>query len=95
VLDVDRPDGLAVLDDELPETPRIRTPRGGVHFPFRHVEGVTNSPGALPEGIDVRGEGGFVLVPRATGTPSSTGLRSRRHRVAAAAGQGAKATTIS
>jgi hypothetical protein len=63
VLDVDRPGALEELGHELPPTRTVRTPRGGIHLYFRHVEGVTNSPGGLPEGIDVRGEGGYVLVP--------------------------------
>jgi predicted transcriptional regulator len=63
-------DGRARLEElghELPETLTIRTPRGGAHLYFRHTEGITNSTGGLPEGIDVRGEGGYVLLP-----PSNT-----------------------
>jgi hypothetical protein len=40
-----------------------RTPSGGRHLYFRHVAGVTNSRGALPAGVDVRGDGGYVLLP--------------------------------
>lgn len=39
------------------------TPSGGCHIYFRHVEGITNGRGALPAGVDVRGDGGYVLVP--------------------------------
>lgn len=70
VLDVDRPEALEELEAQigpLPPTPTVRTPRGGRHLYFRHVEGITNSPGSLPTGIDVRGEGGYVLVPPSAG----------------------------
>jgi hypothetical protein len=66
-LDVDRLAALAELPQELPETLTIRTPSGGLHFCFEHVEGITNSSGNLPDGIDVRGEGGYVLVPPSPG----------------------------
>jgi len=85
VLDVDDLAALAKLEREhgpLPATLKIRTPRGGIHLYFRHVEGVTNSPGGLPEGIDVRGEGGYVLLP-----PSATaeGSYAVEHRAEIAA----------
>jgi hypothetical protein len=69
VPDIDVLAALAKLEKEhgkLPSTLQIRTPSGGIHFYFRHVEGVTNSSGGLPEGIDVRGEGGYVLLPPST-----------------------------
>ncbi len=67
VLDIDRLEALEELGVELPDTTTVRTPRGGMHLYFRHVEGITNSPGGLPKGIDVRGEGGYVLVPPSPG----------------------------
>src|SRR5215207_4046344 len=59
VMDVDRLDALGELGEELPETLTIRTRSGGLHYYFEYVEGINNSPGALPEGIDIRGEGGY------------------------------------
>jgi hypothetical protein len=50
VMDVDRLEALGKLPQELPETLTIRTPRGGRHYYFNHVEGLTNSPGRLPRG---------------------------------------------
>ena len=48
----------------LPETLEVRTPRGGRHIYFRHpgtkVPSRTNYP--LPA-LDVRGDGGYVLIP--------------------------------
>jgi hypothetical protein len=76
VLDVDDLGALAELEDaigELPATRAVRTPSGGLHFYFSHAEGVTNSSGALPAGIDVRGEGGYVLVPPSGGYRSEAG----------------------
>ena len=63
VLDVDRLEALGELPKELPETLTIRTPSGGLHYYFNHVEGVSNKTGKLPVGIDIRGDGGYVIVP--------------------------------
>lgn len=79
VMDVDRLDALGELEHELPETLTIRTPSGGLHLYFEHVDGLTNSPGALPQGIDIRGEGGYVIVP------PSPGYRTEREAPIAAA----------
>lgn len=65
VVDVD-PTGLATLEQwepSLPETWRARTGRGGVHLYFRHPgDEIRSATGLLP-GVDVRGDGGFVVVP--------------------------------
>src|SRR5215210_1187938 len=63
VVDVDRLEALGELERELPETLTVRTRSGGRHYYFQHVDGIRNSPGGLPEGIDVRGEGGYVIAP--------------------------------
>jgi hypothetical protein len=72
VLDADARDGglgsLALLEranGALPETTRSRTGGGGVHVFFRYPVGETvrNSAGVLGSGLDVRGEGGYVVVP--------------------------------
>jgi hypothetical protein len=67
VVDVDRLEALGELERELPETLTIRTPSGGLHFYFNYLPGLTNSPGNLPAGIDIRGEGGYVIVPPSPG----------------------------
>lgn len=49
----------------LPPTRVHRTGSGGRHYLFKlpkHFE-VTNSRGRLPRGIDVRGNGGFIVAP--------------------------------
>ena len=50
----------------LPETARAITGRGGVHL-YYHYAGsdIKNSTGLL-EGVDVRGEGGYVVAPPST-----------------------------
>jgi hypothetical protein len=72
VLDIDRgaggPESLAALEREhgpLPRTAKTRTGGGGVHvfFTYPAEEEVRNSAGKLGPGLDVRGEGGYVVVP--------------------------------
>ena len=74
VLDVDGQDGADALHEferqhgELPVTASVVTPRRGQHFYFVWPGfTVKTTAGALATGIDVRGDGGYVLVP-----PSST-----------------------
>ncbi|MET4221852.1 hypothetical protein ABIB00_007088 [Bradyrhizobium sp. LB14.3] len=64
VLDMDSYKGAteADLPHCLPPTRTVTTRSGGKHFYFNHV-GLGNSPGRLPASWDVRGQGGFVLVP--------------------------------
>ena len=69
-------DGQAAADlfDELggaPETFEVQTPRPSWHLYFQHPGfRVKNSAGALGKGIDVRGDGGFVVAP---GSPHWSG----------------------
>lgn len=44
----------------------VETPSGGLHFYWRSDIAYGNSRGSLPEGIDVRGVGGYVIAPGAT-----------------------------
>jgi hypothetical protein len=71
VLDVDvAKDGLTSLEamvrryGPLPATWRCRTGGGGEHWWFRHPGGkVANSRSGIAPGIDVRGDGGYVVAP--------------------------------
>ena len=72
VLDVDVDDGglesLAKLEREgppVPKTARARTGGGGIHVFFRYPGSteIRNSARLLGPGLDVRGEGGYVVVP--------------------------------
>jgi hypothetical protein len=49
---------------ELPETWRVRTPSGGSHFYFRADVPIRNKVDANDwNGIDIRGDGGYVVAP--------------------------------
>lgn len=67
-LDADGSKSLAKLErmrGPAPETARTRTGGGGSHLFFRYpleLE-IRNSAGLLGPGLDVRGEGGYVVVP--------------------------------
>lgn len=74
VLDVDGDDGAESLrrlesaNDRLPETWSVVTPRGGAHYYFAHPGGeIRNSAGLLGTGLDVRGDGGYVIAPPSVG----------------------------
>jgi len=71
VLDVDPRHGgecalaeLELRQGELPTTVTSATGGGGLHFLFQHPGGtVKNSAGAIGRGLDIRGEGGLIVVP--------------------------------
>jgi hypothetical protein len=71
------PDGLKSWNELLakhhprhdPLLTRVHyTPSGGKHYLFiwHATQAVTNGTGMLPKGIDVRGEGGYIIVPPST-----------------------------
>ena len=65
VIDVDNDEGLRALPQYLPSdflAPTVHTPRGGIHLYCRYVDGVRNKAG-LSNGLDIRGEGGYVVAP--------------------------------
>jgi len=70
VVDVDGDagwDSLHRLEDrygELPATFSVATPSGGEHFYFAWAGfAVKSSAGTLAAGLDVRGDGGYVVIP--------------------------------
>jgi hypothetical protein len=72
VLDIDtkRPEsnGFDTLEDLglniLPATPTVHTPSGGLHVHFTApARELRNSAGLIGPGLDVRAEGGYVIVP--------------------------------
>lgn len=72
VLDIDPrhggDDALAELEarhGKLPDTPRVLTGGGGSHIYFRHPGKISipNSVSKIAPGIDVRGDGGYVIAP--------------------------------
>lgn len=57
-------DNLVRIHGELPETWSVQTGGGGLHAWFRMpLLDVRNSAGAIGPGIDVRGNGGYVVAP--------------------------------
>lgn len=81
VIDLDVKDGrhglewLAANEHRLPATRRHSTQSGGVHLLFRYPEGRSIGSGvggkgrfrALPAGVDVRGNGGYIIAPPSPG----------------------------
>ena len=75
-IDCDRhggPDGVAGFyalaagnGDDPRDWPTVETPSTGRHVFFANPDGLTNRKGALPDGIDVRGSGGYVVAEGAT-----------------------------
>jgi hypothetical protein len=77
VIDCDRkpgkPDGVAAFHAlclanavDLSSAFVVETPSGGIHSYWKTDLPYSNSSGSLPEGIDVRGVGGYVIAPGAT-----------------------------
>ncbi|WP_312017672.1 phage/plasmid primase, P4 family [Bradyrhizobium liaoningense] len=69
VVDVDGEDGKKSLAElvktygRLPKTPKVKTGRG-VHYYFRAGrKPFGNSVGSLGAGVDIRGDGGYVVAP--------------------------------
>ena len=59
---------LATLEQEhgkLPETPTVLTGGGGLHYYFKNPGSVVpTTAGRVGRGIDVRGDGGYVIAPK-------------------------------
>ena len=70
VVDVDTAEGQEQVEALLPEsllTPISRSQSGGWHYYFRHPGGtVSNSTRTLP-GVDIRGDGGYIVAPPTQG----------------------------
>ena len=68
VADVDPPDGeanlrrLETVHGPLPPTRTVLTPRGGFHHLFKYVGPVPSSRGLIAPNIDVKADGGYVVV---------------------------------
>ncbi len=73
VIDID-PEGIELArelrdDGRLPPTWAVRTPRGEhlyYHAPEERIKNGVGERGGLGKGIDVRGDGGYVVVPPST-----------------------------
>jgi Bifunctional DNA primase/polymerase, N-terminal len=71
VLDLDYRHGAGAWEQahsqSMPATRTHQTLHGGRHYLFRHAPGVCNSASRVAPGVDVRGEGGFVIMPPSVG----------------------------
>jgi hypothetical protein len=75
VVDLDVKEGasglewLAANEHRLPQTRRHRTRSGGIHLLFRYPAGrrIRNSASKIAPGVDVRGEGGYIIAPPSDG----------------------------
>jgi hypothetical protein len=70
VLDIDpKHGGDASLDrlerqfGQLPATIEVTTGGGGHHFYFAHPGGLIRSRAGLAQGVDLRGDGGYIVAP--------------------------------
>src|SRR5215210_1379777 len=68
VLDVDGPEGLAILEERgHPPTPMARTGGGGLHLYFKHPDAIIRTGIRVAPGLDVKAEGGYVVAPPSIG----------------------------
>jgi hypothetical protein len=89
VLDIDPRHGgneslgdLQLANGPLPKTPIVITGSGGKHLYFRHPGGhVPNSSGAIGPGIDVRGDGGYVVAPPSNHVSGNSYAWQPAHRI--------------
>jgi hypothetical protein len=66
VIDIDTAKG-GEIPDWAPHTHTVYTPSGGWHLYYEVDREVPNSVGRLAPGVDVRGDGGYVLAPPTPG----------------------------
>src|SRR6516162_5896734 len=68
---------LSANGGSLADVPMTKTARGGAHLFFKQPKGkaLGNGRGELPDGVDVRGVGGFVIAPGAV-LPDGKGWQS-------------------
>jgi hypothetical protein len=69
VVDTDTDAGYGAILKYLPPlflTPTVRTQKGGRHLYFKYVPGLSNKVRVI-DGVDVRGDGGFVVAPPSEG----------------------------
>lgn len=63
VLDLDIGSEEFMKGKELPPTVCQRTGSGGMHYFFKMIPGVRNSASIISQNVDIRGDGGYVVLP--------------------------------
>lgn len=59
---------LEVKHTELPETVQSKTASGGAHYFFQYPEdGIGSNASIVGKGLDIRGDGGYVVIPPSPG----------------------------
>src|SRR3989344_286111 len=63
VLDIDQ--GANITSMDLPDTFKVKTGGGGLHYYFKYPKDkiIKNSAGKIGEYIDIRGDGGCIIAP--------------------------------
>lgn len=79
ILDVDCKNGKNGFDSlqgkQLPPTPTVRTPSGGTHYYYKYPgKKVVTKQNILP-GVDIRGDGGYALIPNTPGYEWYDGMK--------------------
>lgn len=74
VIDLDSPEAIAIAQKKgLPPTPAVKTPRGEHHY-FRCPDDPPKNGVSVLDGIDFRGEGGYVVAAGSTFEPTEKEL---------------------
>ena len=78
VIDVDSYQKNHTPYDKFPETYTVKTGNGGFQLYYQHQEGLTISANAYPNlpGIDIRGNGGYVVAPPSVTSYEKDGKQS-------------------
>ncbi len=69
-LDIKHPPAIAwwqVNEHRIPATRTYRSRGGGLHLNFQHAAGVANTASKICEGVDTRGDGGYLVYWFAAG----------------------------
>jgi hypothetical protein len=96
------PSGVVVMDADTPEAfermrrdhnePTVKTRRGG-HWYFRHPHNGRVKSGKVEEGLDCKGDGGYVAAPPSRGRSWTGGIPDRRELLVLPAGFWRKSAT--
>ncbi len=77
-------DALIAECGDLPDTPRAITPTKGTHYVFTAPAGtrIPTTAGKLAAGLDVRGDGGYAIVPGSKGYEWDAGAHPQEVKLA-------------